>query len=365
MRIALKPRLLLQVAVLATAACMPSPPNSETSRFALEPGWQQIAGGPGTGCAQDSSFAFFVHPGDDRRLVIFFQGGGACWNSQNCDLRGGATFDSNVEPGDAPGRGDGMLDLSNPASPIHGYTAVFVPYCTGDVFLGARTVAYTTPRTASAPERVFHIRHHGIANAEWVLNWVFARVPNPSVILVAGGSAGAIPTPHYAARVAKHYPRSRVVQLGDGSGGYRSPAIPGLLAQWGATTALRRDTAFRSVDSVALTFESLYVVAGRTEPRVTYAQFNTAEDETQRAYLSVLGMPNARLPQLLAENFADIRNANPRFRSYTAPGAEHTILMDSGFYGLVVDGVALRDWVARLLDGDRVVNVGERLLAAR
>jgi hypothetical protein len=356
---------LLQVAVLATAACMPAPPDSATSLLALGPGWQQIAGGPGTGCSQDSSFTFFVHPDSDRRVAIFFQGGGACWNHQNCDLQGRASFKSDVKPADAPGRGDGMLDLSNPASPIRGYTVVFVPYCTGDVFLGARTVAYTIPRTSSTPERVFHIRHHGIANAEWVLNWVFARVPNPSVIFVAGGSAGAIATPLYASRVARRYPRARVVQLGDGSGGYRSPAIPGLLAQWGATTALRRDTAYRSVDSAGLNFESLYVVAGRTELRVTYAQFNTAEDETQRAYLSVLGMPNARLPQLLAENFADIRSANPRFRSYTAPGEEHVILMDPGFYDLVVDGVALRDWVARLLDGDRVPNVGERLLAPR
>jgi hypothetical protein len=56
---------------------------------------------------------------------------------------------------------------------------------------------------------------------------------------------------------------------------------------------------------------------------------------------------------------ADIRRANPQFRSYTAPGGAHTILLTPQFYALTVDGVRIRDWVAALLDGRVVRNVGQ------
>jgi hypothetical protein len=179
------------------------------------------------------------------------------------------------------------------------------------------------------------------------------------VVFVTGSSAGAIPSPVVAAQIARHYPRARVVQLGDAGGGYRAPAIPGILARWGATRVLRREPAYRSLDAAALTFESFYVIAARAAPGVRFAQYNNAEDKTQLFFLEQLGVDDARLPGLLAQNLADIRRANPQFRSYTAPGRAHTILLTPQFYALTVDGVRIRDWVAALLDGRVVRNVGQ------
>jgi hypothetical protein len=194
---------------------------------------------------------------------------------------------------------------------------------------------------------------------------VYANVHGPSLVFVTGSSAGAIPSPLYASQVARHYPRARIVQLGDGAGGYRAPAIPGILALWGATGALKRDAAYRSVDSAGMTFEMLYIVAARTARRVAFAQYNTAEDNVQLSFLSALGVHDVPLAQLLAQNLADIRRANPALRTYTAPGQMHTILRRPEFYTLAVDGVAVRDWVAGLLDGKPIQNVGQSLLAGR
>jgi hypothetical protein len=182
------------------------------------------------------------------------------------------------------------------------------------------------------------------------------------VVFVSGSSAGAIPSPVFAAQIAHRYPRARVVQLGDGGGGYRAAAIPGILARWGATQVLRRDSAYRSLDAAALTFESFYVVAARVAPGVRFAQYNNAEEKTQLFFLEQLGVHDATLAGLLALNLTEIRQANPRFRSYTAPGKAHTILLTPQFYALTVDGVAIRDWVAALLDGCAVRNVGDSLL---
>jgi hypothetical protein len=338
-------------------------PGRAAGQASPPPRWDRIAGGPGTGCAHDSSYAFFVHPGSDRRLMIFFQGGGACWNNQNCDRQGRPTFHPQIDSTDDPNRLSGLFDLSNPRNPVGDYSIVFVPYCTADVFLGARTVPYSIPGATDTSGRQFQIRHRGRANADGAVGWVYAHVHNPSLVFVTGSSAGAIPSPLYAAQVARHYPRAKIVQLGDGAGGYRAPAIPGILGAWGATAALKGDAAFRGVDSATMTFEMLYVVAARIAPRVSFAQYKSAEDNVQLSFLSMLGVKDVKFARLLSQNLADIRRANPALRTYTAPGQMHTILRRPEFYTLAVDGVAVRDWVAGLLDGTRVSDVGQSLLA--
>ena len=54
-----------------------------------------------------------------------------------------------------------------------------------------------------------------------VLDWTYANVSEPEQIFVTGSSAGAIPSPFYAALIADHYTEATVTQLGDGAGGYR------------------------------------------------------------------------------------------------------------------------------------------------
>jgi hypothetical protein len=63
-------------------------------------GWKTVAGGPGTGCGTDATpYEFYVHPGDPRRVALYFQGGGGCWNSRNCGLDGQRTFKDSVGGG--------------------------------------------------------------------------------------------------------------------------------------------------------------------------------------------------------------------------------------------------------------------------
>jgi hypothetical protein len=361
-------RLAGLFALTALVSCNPPPgvlpgaPVAPAPIVGLQTGWNRIDGGPGTHCAGDQPFAFFARQGDPRRLMIYFQGGGACWNSSNCDLRGKPTFDPWVDSTDSPAHAGGIFDLANASNPVRDFSMVFVPYCTADLHLGARTLTYYTTSVAEAA-RDFTIHHAGAANVSNVLEWVYASVARPELVFVAGSSAGAIPSPMYAAQIARHYRQARVVQLGDAAGGYHASAIPGILARWGAMEMLRRDSAYRAVDSAAMTFETLYIVSARQVPRATFAQFNTAEDGTQLAFLEQLGERGVPLPSLLAFNLNKIRNQNLAFRSYTAPGSLHTILQRPAFYTLTVDNVRVRDWVAALIEGRDVPDVGNRLLS--
>ena len=357
------------LAVLGLAGCSARANRAETAAApsaasqlaAMHATWNDVAMPAGTGCAQDSTFHIAVHPGDPDKLLVYFNGGGACWRAAECDPSAHPTYTTRVDTANAPGSG-GIFDVANAANPISGFTMVFVPYCTGDVHLGSRTVEYVTSGTASRAPHYFSIRHRGGANADAALAWAFSAVPHPSVVVVAGSSAGAVPSPVFAERAARRYPDARVVQLGDAAGGYGTSAVPGVLELWGATDYLRRDPAFSSVAADSLTFEMLYNAAARAAPRVRFAQFNTVEDGTQQYFLSLLGIRDVPLSRFLSADLAAIRQVNPALRTYTAPGRIHTILRGNGVYTTTVDGIAFRDWLAALVAGREVQNVGERLL---
>jgi hypothetical protein len=292
--------------------------------------------------------------------MIFLNGGGACWRAAECDPHGKPTYTmTNDSANDASVR-QGIFDVANEANPVRDYTMVYIPYCTGDVHLGTRTVDYE--RDVKGTARNFAVRHQGAANVEAVLDWVYTNMRNPRVVFVTGVSAGAIPSPVIAEKVARHYPRARVVQLGDGAGGYHAPAVSALLAGWGAIEYLQDDPAYRSLDSAEFSFERLYLAASRAAPRVHFAQVNTVDDATQLYFLSLLGVKGQPLARLLASDLSQVRNGSTWFRSYTAPGKAHTILRSNAVYTTKVDGVAFSDWLASLVNGESLDDVGSSLL---
>lgn len=324
--------------------------------------WREVSGGPTTSCALGTPFSFFVHTGHPRRLLIYIGGGGACWNVETCAEH--PSFDPAVDSTDHPRGRKGILDFSQRGNPFRSYTAILIPYCTGDVHLGTHAVTYT-PVDSGGGAHPLEIRHTGHANVRSALDWAFETMPDPEVVFVAGSSGGAIASPYYAALLARHYPRARIVQLGDAAGGYRAPGVPRLMATWGATDLIRQDSTYAGVDFTAMTFEVLYTHAGRGHSRVRFSQVNSVEDREQLRFLALIGVRGVPLRPLLAENLAGLHRAIPSFRAFTAPGSTHTFIASPDFYTLRVDGVRLRDWVAALAQGRSVENVGEELLESK
>ena len=322
-------------------------------------GWIAIPGGPGTGCGMGGDYEFYVHRGDPKRVAIYFQGGGGCWNSRNCGLEGRRTFDNSVDETDRPWgakRPTGIFDTSNAKNPLRDFTIVFTPYCTADVHLGV-----VTERFEAGEGKRLDIRHNGMANAQRAVSWLTSEYPQPKVVFVSGGSAGAIASPVYAAQLARHYPRARVVQLGDGAGGYRSANVVTTLNAWGTVTALRNDPLFSDLNPASASFEDFYTRAG-TLGNLRLAQVNSAEDAVQIRFLAELGHQVTTLSPLLSGDLADIRRTDKDFRTYTMPGAVHEILRRPEFYSTKVDDVDLSQWVEGMVQGRRTVNIGDSLL---
>ncbi len=307
--------------------------------------WVAFDGGPGTICADGSEPSFFERTADPQRVVLYFEGGGACWSEETC------AFDNPDQPyryssdytAESMSERGGIFDFQNPENPLADHSWVYAPYCTGDLHLGDMTRTYGD----------LVIEHRGAVNAGAALDHLVEQFPDATELVVAGVSAGSVPTPLYAALVADSFPEARIVTLGDGSGGYPDePVVNAFLSfMWGVLDAAPDwpETADLSVDDWSA--PSLYVHGGRRAPQITFARFDFAFDGAQVGYIAMLGMGDDELVAYMDGNEAEIEAEGVPVASYTAPGDEHTLLWRDLVYEIEVEGVRLIDWITELVAG--------------
>lgn len=328
--------------------------------MAQEPGpaartpWTTIEPGGETSCATGTPYAFHVKPGegaDTAKLLIFLNGGGACWTGEQCDLGTEPTpyVPFAQLPTNDPRGQQGVFDLGNPENPVANWTQVYAAYCTGDVHLGNRDATYET-----ADGREVTVRHRGRANVEAVLAWVYENVEKPERVVVAGSSAGAIAAPLYAAEVADHYPDAEITAFAGGAGGYRDPKVAGLIENWGFWDGAPEWTG--GIDRESATFEDLDRAAAKHAPRLRIAEFDNAYDEVQEMFLKLLGNSSSLYP-LLQQNRAEQAEAIPGFAGYTSRGTAHTLIRFDRLYAYEEEGVRAVDWFRDVAEGREVESV--------
>jgi hypothetical protein len=266
--------------------------------------WERVVPGGDCQCADGGEFSFYARtpetaPVDPSKVLLFFEGGGACWDAAGCAFTAteSTTYDWDLGPEEHPANHGGVFDLDNP--------------------------------------------------------------DNAEQVVVAGASAGSIATPYYGALVADALPGAGVVVLGDGSGGY--PDIPGVNAlignAWGTMNAVPDWPETAEVTVETWSIPSLWVYAGRHAPDIVMARYDYAFDATQVFFAGLAGIDAEHLVDFMDGNEAAIEAAGVEQLSYTAPGDGHTLTLDDELYTMEVDGVRLVDWVAALLAGETVDDV--------
>src|SRR6266508_6109215 len=361
-RVALGVALLAAVAGLTVVATRPgaAPPGGRLAPAAPAPGtpvqvrpWRKLLPGGRTRCARGGLFAFWARLAASDRLLVYFEGGGGCWDYRTCQP-GSQLFKDRVSDQDDPaGRGAGILDLDDRRNPLHDWSVLYVPTCTGDVDMGDAKVTYR-----ATGGRAVTIWHRGHVNAEAALRWVFGQVPRPARVFVAGCSAGSIGSIVHAPRVIERYPDARVAQLGD-SLGYLFSRPTDLRRLWGSQRTLPGwIPGVRAIPPGGFTMPRFYDAVAANYPAVRFSQVNFAGDAVQRAYHREAGGRPRDFGRALLGNLDAIRAGAPNFRSFLLDGSDHCTLPRGGFYSFHRGPVALRDWVAALAAGRDVANVG-------
>jgi hypothetical protein len=353
---------LAAVGLFGLAGCKPAPapppePPPVADLAGLQPGWNTIEPAGNTTCSDGTPYKFLVRPGDPANLVVYFQGGGGCFDGRTCDPDVEPTYTVNLEKLDLA-RYDGIFAFDHAENPFGDSSFVFAPYCTADVHIGNRDAVYEAPAGENHPAHDVTIHHRGAVNAAAVLEWTQAHFFRPESVFVTGSSAGSIPSPYYTLRLAARYPEARIAQLGDGAGGYRGIGTSSRPHEhWGTLEVVGDVEELAALKTEDFSFEKLYIASAKRLPKVTFAEYDTAEDSVQLRFLKLGGNDAASLQPLLEANQADIRAAAPNFRSYIAGGDVHTILARPEFYTYHVGGKRVRDWVAALAAGEPVEDV--------
>jgi hypothetical protein len=176
--------------------------GSDRAGFSLGD-WSAVFAGGKTRCARGGPYRFWFRKADPERLLIFFQGGGGCFDERTCAV-GSTWFDDRVDVGDEPEFNDGILNLTKPRNPFRTWSMVYIPSCTGDAHVGSRTVRYG---------RVT-VQQYGWLNAQAALRRAYREFPKPRTVLIAGCSAGSVGSAFHADSIIRHYAAARVTQLG-------------------------------------------------------------------------------------------------------------------------------------------------------
>lgn len=165
--------------------------------------WQTVQLHPSTGavCGNGSPYKFFVNRvANTRNMLIYMEGGGACWDYASCSGQAGVRGARN--PNGIP---DDYMSLLNPGASLvspfvtrvspfdsvktQSWNIIYIPYCTGDIYSGDSVAVYPDPTGQNQP-LIWH--HNGLRNVRAVVGWLKDKLPRPTQMLSSGCSAGGV-----------------------------------------------------------------------------------------------------------------------------------------------------------------------------
>lgn len=332
-----------------------------------------------TGCAgaptsQSADFSFFFREGDPRRLVIGFDGGGACWDNTTClgsVLSGSPVYQTEVD--ETPAQLDalgGLFDRANSESPLHGSLQVLIPYCTGDLHMGSNDQEYVLGSVTHT------IGHRGYDNMIAVLEWIADYYSNivgtpPTLLFVTGASAGGYGANFAYPAIHRLFPAVTHKRVFSDSANaiinqdfYDRALAPG--GVWSVWTNMPTELAGAFAAGPDTLPVAINQSLGWSFPETRFGQYTRAYDGVQIFYLNMARNPGdpglwddpAQLFLTSLDWTARARSSmvtsastTSNYRHYIAAGFDHSIIADDEVY-LEESASRLRlvDWLDDMLN---------------
>jgi hypothetical protein len=318
---------------------------------------------PETRCRDGSTtgFAVRINPASDK-LVIYLQGGGACFNGASC-LANPSSFGIDKFNNWKDDKGTaGILDDSKDTNPVKDWNAVFIPYCTGDVHTGNAT-GVNVPGLLGPNNQAFV----GYANLGHDLERIVPTFPNLSKVLLTGDSAGGFGALFNYDRVAQAFCPADV-SLIDDSGlilpdQYLAPCLQERWRSlWKLSDNLPQDCeGCRNPDGGGLV--NMYTFLGAKYPTSRLGALGSRADSiitlfygwgrNECANINGLDAPLGigRYAEGLQVTRDSYLKRSPAWGSYYINSLQHTWIGGNSYYRNKVKGVTLLSWVRDIVEG--------------
>lgn len=310
-------------------------------------------------CVKDTPYSFLYKKGTENKLLMYYQGGGACWSTATCwtlntNKQEAGAFDNP----DLVGTGFASVNVDNQFKDWH---VIFVTYCSGDVHWGDKTTTY------SGGGQIFHRGlHHALLGEKWARE----RFVDPDEVFVTGSSAGSYGAIMNSAKLmAEVFPASPHNVLGDaGTGVITQDWLDTSITNWGVDKNLPPELGVKS--AAELSSPEMWIRLAEAFPQHRFAQYQSAYDGSgggQSAFYNVMKNPDDVLSwgdwwqntcewsTCMREYVDDIyaaTSATDNFRFYTGAGSRHTVWGSDKVFTDTTDGVPTVDsWVDEMIAG--------------
>ncbi|HLK11094.1 MAG TPA: pectin acetylesterase-family hydrolase [Candidatus Binatia bacterium] len=300
---------------------------------------------PDATCDDGSPTGIGVNLTSGPNVLVFLDGGGACWDYTTCYVLNTAThgpFGKAQFDARTGGTAGSILDRQLAGNPFADWSLVFVPYCTGDVHAGDNVIVYQNGATS----RTYH--HTGHANVLAYLRRLAPTFPSPEKLVVSGASAGGFGALANYADFRAHWPSAAVYLLDDSGPPLESTAYSGALhdawvASWRLDEVLDPLCGTACLADFSLALPALAM-------RYPHDRLALLESEQDGVIRTFYGLSATAFETALLTMAADRLDPTATFHYFFITGSTHTMLGSPA--GFSQNGVPLLAWVTQLVDDD-------------
>jgi len=263
-----------------------------------------------------TEFSFQVIPGNNDKVLLYFQGGGACWDefSTSHNFCSTDAIASDLV---------GVFDHTNAENPFKDYTVVQILYCSGDLHAGNVQRSYTD-------EEGVPVQQMGQNNVNSALNWIASQQASGQLastltdLVIMGCSAGSIGAQIWAETALKQLAWNHAAVVPDSYVGVFPPGTQGpLIYDFGACN-IADPTLQDSCNAQELTLQDITDTAigniEAMEKAVTYGFIQSKADAVQISFYIAVGAltPGADATITPEEFYTETNQIFERYNSHSS-----------------------------------------------
>lgn len=288
------------------------------------------------------------------RLVLYFKGGGACFNPVTCGFTSPLM---QTGPEAMQANPDGVLDFANEDNPLLDANIVYMPYCTGDVHAGV----LGEQNVPDVDEPWNFVGHDNVLAA---LDRLVPTFSDPEQLVVLGTSAGGLGALFNFRFIRAGWPSTDTVMIDDSGvilpDAFLNPCLQTQMRErWGFSELLPGACDGCNPENGG-GLSTLFSYLPDAYPDVRFALIASNQDAILRLFYGYGNeecMPGGGVPDLGVDRFGEAlwtlheERLEGRVALFEVDSDVHTWSTKSNFYSAETSGVRMADWFQSVLDG--------------